>query len=180
MPNNFVHPVLSWLNVHITILIEIVLSLIILSKFEWISHFLAWNLDFPPNYWVGKWDLRGIFPHEAKPSVEISPESPIFQRNNGGKSRLKAGIGKELKFWQNNQGDCFFWFLPYFRNPVPKAILKPFKTVFRSKISHLLGFYCGLKFLEKIRKVGLRELFIRLLPILKNLNKYILTPYLSY
>ena len=102
----------------------IVLSLIILSKFEWISHFLAWNLDFPPNYWVGKWDLRGIFPHEAKPSVEISPESPIFQRNNGGKSRLKAGIGKELKFWQNNQGDCFFWFLPFFRNPVPKDIVK--------------------------------------------------------
>ena len=25
-------------------------------------------------------------------------------------------MGKELKFWQNNQGDCFFWFLPFFRN----------------------------------------------------------------
>ena len=113
--------------------------MIILSKFEWISHFLAWNLDFPPNYWVGKWDLRGIFPHEAKPSVEISPESPIFQRNNGGKSRLKAGIGKELKFWQNNQGDCFFWFLPYFRNPVPKTISKPFSVLIilnKQKLGH--------------------------------------------
>ena len=42
---------------------------------------------------------------------------------------MKAGIGKELKFWQNNQGDCFFWFLLYFRNPVPKTISKPFSVL---------------------------------------------------